>query len=95
MQKASMIMKTLKLNLALVAILLGTGAAVASTNPFSRLDRYYYYDSQWNENAPSSLTCQPTDITKICSGEFESQPTTDNSVSNNPGVGAATLGVYQ
>ena len=91
-------MKKIKLNLALLAVLLGTGAAVAATNPLTRADRYYYYGSQWNLTPPSpesGLSCQPVDITKICSAEFDSEPTTDNSVVNNPGADAATLGVIQ
>jgi hypothetical protein len=96
-KKAPIIMKTRKLNLALIAVLLGTGFVFATNNPLKQSQRYYFYDSEWHDTppAPGSAQCQ-TNLNKICSGEFESMPeTTTNDVSANPGATLIVRGNYQ
>ncbi|WP_398455854.1 DUF6520 family protein [Sphingobacterium thalpophilum] len=92
-------MKTKKLNLALIAVLLGTGAVFATNNPLKQSQRYYFYNNQWNQTPPppsEDLECNPDHTTKICSALFDSAPTTtSNDVSSNPSASSIVAGNYE
>ncbi|MDR2275359.1 MAG: DUF6520 family protein [Sphingobacterium sp.] len=91
-------MKSKKFNFALIALLMGTCFAFASSNPLKQATRYYFYNNAWHTTPPppeSGLDCEP-ELLKICSAEFETTPTsTTNDVNDNPDAVNEVRGEYK